>query len=39
MPCRPQALVMNPPKPGDPSYEQFARERDTIIEVCPGWHA
>lgn len=24
---------MNPPKPGDPSYEQFARERDAIIEV------
>ncbi len=29
----PQALVMNPPKPGQPSYEQFVRERDAIIEV------
>ncbi|PRW60642.1 alanine aminotransferase 2 [Chlorella sorokiniana] len=26
------ALVMNPPKPGEPSYEQFAREREEIID-------
>uniref|UniRef100_A0A7I3ZYB5 Aminotransferase class I/classII large domain-containing protein n=1 Tax=Physcomitrium patens TaxID=3218 RepID=A0A7I3ZYB5_PHYPA len=25
------SLVMNPPKPGDSSYEQFARERDSIL--------
>lgn len=27
------ALIMNPPKPGDPSYELYARERDGILEV------
>ncbi|KAG0612620.1 hypothetical protein M758_6G041900 [Ceratodon purpureus] len=25
------SLVMNPPKPGDESYEQFAEERDSIL--------
>ncbi|KAL4426056.1 hypothetical protein ABPG77_007852 [Micractinium sp. CCAP 211/92] len=26
------ALIMNPPKPGDPSYDLYARERDGILE-------
>eukprot|EP00808_Paulinella_micropora_P018681 g57072.t1 len=24
-------LMANPPRPGDPSYERFARERDNIL--------
>lgn len=35
------ALIMNPPKPGDPSYDLYARERDGILEVSKsqpsGW--
>lgn len=28
-----QALIMNPPQAGDPSYELYARERDAILDV------
>lgn len=27
------ALTMNPPQPGEPSYELYAQERDGILEV------
>lgn len=30
------AVIMNPPKPGDPSYPLWAEERDAILQVGAG---